>query len=319
MNEFDRLKEENAVLRARLADLETIITMMPVPIAISSDAKAEQVEVNPAFAALLGTDTDVNVSTPGNMTEELPFRLFRNGKPVTTEELPLNRASITAEEIRDELEIVRNDGLRYHIYGFARPLFDAEGEVRRAFAAFIDVSERKRAEKALEHSVDALKNANDELQQFAYAASHDLQEPLRTIASYAQLLERRYATDKEASEYTAFIVEGVNRMNTLIRDLLIYSRVGASEKLKRTSLMLGNAVQWCLLNLERSIKEHQATITQDELPEVIADEMQMVQLFQNLISNSLKYKSDHPPLIHVTSEELDDEWLISVRDNGVRN
>jgi signal transduction histidine kinase len=316
--DVDRLRQENAELRARLADLETIITMMPVPIAISQDATADRVEINPAFAALLGTDTDLNFSrSAGPISADKPFRLLRNGQPVGEDELPLKKATRTAQEIRDELEIVRDDSIRYHIYGFARPLFDSQGAVRRAFAAFVDVSERKRAEKALEQSMQALKNANAELQQFAYAASHDLQEPLRTIASYTQLLERRYADDKDASEFTAFIVEGVHRMNTLIHDLLLFSRVGASEKLRRTPVILGNALQFALLNLDRSIKEERAVVTQDELPEAIADETQLVQLFQNLISNSLKYRGEQSPLIHVSCEEIEDEWLITVRDNGI--
>jgi len=317
-DEVNRLKQENAELRARLADLESIITMMPVAIAISRDATVDHVEVNPAFAALLGTDTDLNFSSSaGPIRPDKPYRLLRNGKPVTTDDMPLEKATRTAQEIRDELEIVRDDSIRYHIYGFARPLFDSQGAVRRAFAAFVDVSERKRAEKALEQSVQALRNANAELQQFAYAASHDLQEPLRTIASYTQLLERRHAGDQEASEFTGFIVEGVQRMNTLIHDLLMFSRVGAGEKLRRTPVMLRNAVQFARLNLDRSIKEENATITEDDLPEVVADETQMVQLFQNLISNSLKYKSEHPPRIHIGSEDTEDEWVITVRDNGI--
>jgi len=163
---------------------------------------------------------------------------------------------------------VREDGVRYFIYGSAKPLFDEEGRVRRTFSAFVDVTERKRAEKALEESMQALRNANEELQQFAYAASHDLQEPLRSIGSYAQLLQRRYADDVEASEYAGFMVDGVARMNTLIHDLLVYSRVG-SGTLRRRPANLGNALQWGLLNLERSIKEHKATVTYDALPELI--------------------------------------------------
>ena len=315
--ETERLKRENRELRARLADLENILTMLPVPIAISDDPAGVQVEANPALAAILGVDTDKNISTSGSEADKLPFRLLRNGKRIALEDLPFQRAVIAGKEVQDEFEVVREDGIRYHLYGSAKPLFDELGNLRRVFGAFIDISERKRTENALEQSMDALRKANEELQQFAYAASHDLQEPLRTIASYTQLLERRYGGDPNASEYTAFIVEGVTRMNLLISDLLTYSRIGAAADLKRTPLELGNALQWALLNLDRSIQEKKATVTRGDLPEVLGSESHMVQLFQNLIGNSLKYQSDLPPLIHVDSEEDENEITVSVRDNGI--
>ena len=316
LNDIDRLRQENSALRARLADLETIVMRMPVPIAISEDPESNRIEVNPAFAALLGIDPDQNASLTEESAAELPFHVYRNGKPVAGSELPQQRAYRTGREVHDELEIVRDDGVRYFIYGSAKPLFDEEGRVRRTFSAFVDVTQRKRAEKALEESMQALRNANEELQQFAYAASHDLQEPLRSIGSYAQLLQRRYAGDAEASEYAGFMVDGVARMNTLIHDLLIYSRVG-SGTLRRRPADLGNALQWALLNVERSIKEHKATVTYDALPELIVDEGQMSQLFQNLIGNSLKYRGELPPLIHVSADESEDEWILTVRDNGI--
>ena len=315
--ELARLKRENQELRARLTDLEAIFMTMPVPIAMSQDPAANDIEVNPAFAGLLGIDTDINVAATGPQAAKLPYRLMRGGKPIDPDDMPLRKAGRMKKEVQDEIEIVREDGIRYYIYGAAKPLFDEEGNVRRAFAAFVDVTDRKRAEKALQQSMDALFKANEELQQFAYAASHDLQEPLRTIASFTQLLERRYSKDKDASDYTALIVEGVGRMNVLIRDLLQYSRLGSAAELKRTPVELGNALQWALLNLDHSIREHKATVTQDTLPEVIADESQMVQLFQNLIGNSLKYRTDLPPLIHVNAEEEEDDWVISIRDNGI--
>jgi signal transduction histidine kinase len=315
--ELERLRRENQELRARLTDLETILTRMPVPIAMSQDAAGNDIEVNPAFAGLLGVDTDVNVAATGPNAAKLPYRLVRGGKPIDPGDLPLQKAGRLKKEVHDEIEILRDDGIRYCIYGAAKPLFDEEGNVRRTFGAFVDVTDRKRTERALQQSMDALFKANEELQQFAYAASHDLQEPLRTIASFTQLLERRYSKDKDASDYTALIVEGVNRMNVLIRDLLQYSRLGSAAELKRRPVELVNALQWALLNLDHSIREHKATVTQDALPEVIADESQMVQLFQNLIGNSLKYRTELPPLIHVNVEEEEDDWVISVRDNGI--
>lgn len=315
--EIERLTRENRELRARVADIEAMLTRMPVPIAMSQNAEATDIEVNPAFAGLLGVDTDVNIAASGPNAGNLPYRLMRGGKLIEPDDLPLRKAGRLRKEIPDEIEIVRDDGIRYYIYGSAKPLFDEEGNVRRTFGAFVDVTDRKRAERALQQSMEALFKANEELQQFAYAASHDLQEPLRTIASFTQLLERRYSADKDASDYTALIVEGVNRMNVLIRDLLQYSRLGSASELKRVPLDLGNALQWALLNLDRSIKDAKATISYDTLPEVIANESQMVQLFQNLIGNSLKYATDLPPLIHVGIEEEEDDWVVSVHDNGI--
>lgn len=314
--DLNRLKQENRDLRARLADLERIVTMMPVPIAISADPSATDIEVNASFAALLGVDTDVNISASGSADSTLPFRFLRQGKPVLASDLPMRRAAELCREVQDELEIVRDDGLRYHIYGSARPLFDERGEVRRTFAAFVDVTERKRAERSLQHSVEAVKKSNEALQEFTYTISHDLQAPLRTIGSYVQLLERRSSPEPEAAEFMAFIRDGVSHMETLIRDLLQYSRLGASA-MRRVSLNLGNAVQWALFNLDASIREHKATVQFGGLPEVIADESQMAQLFQNLIGNALKYRSAEPPIIQISAEELDEEWLISVRDNGI--
>ena len=127
LNDIDRLKQENSELRARLADLETIIMRMPVPIAISEDAESTKIEVNPAFAALLGIDTDMNASLMGESAADLPFHVYRNGKRVAGREMPQQRASRTGREIHDELEIVRDNGVHYFIYGSAKPLFD-EGD-----------------------------------------------------------------------------------------------------------------------------------------------------------------------------------------------
>lgn len=174
--------------------------------------------------------------------------------------------------------------------------------------------ECKEASELAERTLAAVQSANEELQQFAYAASHDLQEPLRSIATYAQLLERRCALDAEGSEYTHFIVDGVNRMNVLIRDLLTYSRTGHSPK--RTTVNLDSLVQWSMLNLQQAIRDCGAEVTYEGLPEASVDESQMVQLFQNLLSNALKYRGEAPPVIKITAEEGPSEYTILVSDNG---
>jgi two-component system, chemotaxis family, sensor kinase Cph1 len=159
-------------------------------------------------------------------------------------------------------------------------------------------------------------NASDEeaLQHFIYAASHDLQEPLRMVLSYAQLLQRRFVDDAEAREFTAFIVSGVGRMNGLIQNLLAYSRVGTSKR--RSEVNLNVCLQMAQLKLAAVIKETGAVITRDDLPKVQADENEMAQVMENLLSNALKFKAADSPQIHISAEEGSGEWILTVRDNG---
>jgi len=177
------------------------------------------------------------------------------------------------------------------------------------------VAARKAAEEECARNLEAARSANEELQIFSYAMSHDLKEPLRSISTYAELLQRHYASDQEAAELTPFITDGVKRANTLIESLLLYSRAGAPTN--PTAINLNAVLQWALLNVERFVRESGAQITFDDLPVVVADESQMVLLFQNLLLNSLKYRSTDAPKVHVSSEEGPDAYTISVRDNGI--
>ena len=147
--------------------------------------------------------------------------------------------------------------------------------------------------------------------------SHDLKEPLRSVSNYAELLERHYSGDERATEFTSIIIDGVKRANALIDSLLTYSRTRAPTR--RTAIKLNSILQWALLNLEHAVRESGAQITSADLPEVVVDESQTIQLFQNLLSNSLKYRSSDVPKIHVSSEERADAYTISVRDNESRN
>jgi len=163
-----------------------------------------------------------------------------------------------------------------------------------------------------------LERSNAELQQFAYVASHDLQEPLRMVSLYTQLLAKRYGPklDGSALEFIDFAVAGVKRMRLLIRDLLEYSRVGArGQFLAMTDC---NAVlDLTLNNLEAVIEESRARITRGPLPVIMADDVQLGQLFQNLISNAIKYRDSKPPEIHVGCKQEESHWLFWVRDNGI--
>ncbi|NEO69989.1 ATP-binding protein [Moorena sp. SIO3H5] len=163
-----------------------------------------------------------------------------------------------------------------------------------------------------------LERSNAELKKFAYVASHDLQEPLNQVANYVQLLEMRYndRLDEDASEFITFAVEGVSLMQTLIDDVLAYSKVdlqGIEFKLTEVETALDHA----LANLRGRIRETGAVITHDPFPTVMADSTQLMQLFQNLIGNAIKFRSEQPPEIHVGAKRLEDSWLFSVQDNGI--
>jgi len=181
-----------------------------------------------------------------------------------------------------------------------------------------EVIERQHAEATLANRATELERSNKELREFAYVASHDLQEPLRMVASYTQLISRRYKgkLDDDADEFIGFAVEGANRMQQLINDLLMYSRVDSRSKaLCATSL--ADAYEWATLNLEMSIADSGTIISHDELPVVIGDTSQLGQLFQNLIGNAIKFRGELSPAIHISVESKDDMWIIAVKDNGI--
>jgi len=177
---------------------------------------------------------------------------------------------------------------------------------------------RKRAEEALAQKAQELARSNADLQHFAYIASHDLQEPLRMVSSYLQLLERRYKEqlDTDAREFIAYAVDGATRMQALINALLSYSRVGTRGKpFEPTdcSMILERALD----NLKVAIEESNAVVTHDPLPTVMADDVQLTQVFQNLIGNAVKFHGERPPQVHIGARRGKGEWIFSVRDNGI--
>ncbi len=192
-----------------------------------------------------------------------------------------------------------------------------------------EIAERKRVQEALRHHekqleemvatrTEALTRSNKELEMFAYITSHDLQEPLRMITSYLQLIEKRYFQnlDEDGKEFIAFAVEGAKRMQTLINDLLKYSRVGTKAK-EFAPVDCNQVLADTLNNLEIAIVESQSRITSDKLPTVTGDETQLRQLFQNLVGNAVKFRGEKPPAIHVGVVSTDHYWEFSIRDNGI--
>ena len=208
------------------------------------------------------------------------------------------------------------------------PLQTEEGVV--ITSTIRDISERKKTEEqirqlniTLEERVlertEALMKSNEELQQFAYIASHDLQEPLRTVSIFAQLLAKRYKgqLQGDADQFIKYIVESSERMERLIHDLLDFSKVDARGTEYFVRLSCDEVLDDAVRNLHSLIDENGATLTQDTLPVVMGDPVQLTSLFQNLLANSIRYRTEAAPQIHIGAEVRDNEWVFSVRDNGI--
>ena len=247
-----------------------------------------------------------------NMRELLPNDSFF-AVAQSDQEIVRTGATCTVEEIAE-------------INGATRTFLTTKGPYRDADQKTIgtigiarDITERKKAEEHLVRTLGELKRSNGELQQFAYVASHDLKEPLRMVASYTQLLAKRYQgrLDSDADEFIAFAVDGCNRMQGLIQDLLAYSRAGTDEKVLR-SISGEDALQEALANLRAPIEASGAVVTHDAMPTITTDETQLAQVFQNLVGNAIKYRGVEVPQVHVSARKNGgNEWIFSVRDNGL--
>lgn len=243
---------------------------------------------------------------------------------------------ITTGQMFEDVEENRlPDGRRLFVHVLKAPVRNAKGEIVGTQIIFWDVTQRRLAEEGLAQANAELARSNRELEQFAYVASHDLQEPLRMVTSYTQLIAKRYGDklDASAREFMDFSVAGALRMQRLIHDLLAYSRVGTRGRVPEP-MDSGRSVDEALANLKLAIEEPGAEITRDPMPRVLADATQLTQLFQNLIGNALKFRGPGKPRIHVGARRqpapapagippggrvgpVREEWHFSVRDNGI--
>ncbi len=279
---------------------------------VSVDSLGSVVHWNQAAEHIFGYSTQEAVGNPLSLMMPERFREAHEqalGQMVSTFGSRPSRRTV-------EVAGLKKDGNE-----FPAELSIADWETREGkfFTGILrDITPRKRAQEALQSTLAELERSNTDLQQFAYVASHDLQEPLRMISSYVQLLQRRYRDrlDEDADEFMAYAVGGAKRMQSLINGLLQYSRVGTHGKpfkLVHCDTILNKA----LANLQMLLTESGAQVTHDPLPTLMADSTQLLQLFQNLIDNACKFRDDNVPRIHVSARPEHSQWLFSVTDNGI--
>jgi PAS domain S-box-containing protein len=257
------------------------------------------------YSASEAIGKNISILIPPDMPNETPEILQRIGR---------GERIAHYETVR-----MRKDGSRVYVSMSLSPISDEDGKITGASSLARDITDRKLAEDALKRTAEELDRSNKDLEQFAYVASHDMQEPLRTITGYLQLFKNRYRgqIDDKADKYIGYAVEGAERMSTLIRDLLSYSRINTrGEELRPTDSE--KSLEFALKNLQSAIEQSGAAVTHDTLPVVDADKTQLTQLFQNLIGNAIKYRSpERPAHIHVSARSENGSWLFDIRDNGI--
>lgn len=272
------------------------------------DSKARTTYVNQAMARMLG------YSELEMFGRSLFDFMDEEGKQSANDRIDRRKQGIAE---RHDFRLKSKDGKDVWTYMSTSPVLDEKGNMLSCCALVYNITDRKEVERQMLQLTEDLQRSNEELEQFAYVASHDLQEPLRAVTSYTQLLAQRYQghLDAKADKYINYIVDGASRMQQLINDLLAYSRLGTRAQ-EFEAADCNAAVQQSLSNLQIAIAEKNAVITYESLPTVMADEFQLVQLFQNLIGNAIKFCQD-VPRIQIAAIMQDHEWLFSVRDNGI--
>jgi PAS domain S-box-containing protein len=284
-----------------------------------------------ASDAIISSDSNGNIifwnsgaeTIFGYMAEEVTGKSFAFIVPERFKEYHqkgMNRAiskgKLTTSGKRLEMTGMRKDGSEFPL-----ELSVARWETKEGifFTTIIrDTTERKQTEEERERLIEELERSNVELEQFAYIASHDLQEPLRMVSSYVQLISKRYKDklDKDADDFIDFIVNGTTHMQTLLHDLLTYSRAGThGDHFGFTNL--NSVLDKATINLKKVIDENHADIKYENLPSVHADEVQMIQVFQNLIANAIKFRGEETPRVHISAEQKENERVFQVRDNGI--
>lgn len=311
----EKTRRASDVAEQSLVLLETLLASAPVGIAVY-DTRLRCIRSNATLASMTGTPNAVLAQRaiadimPGGAPEleTMCRRVIESGAPGSTLELEMRGSAGRARYWLASVYPVRVKG--------EQPV--GVGIIVQDITGRREAEERRLSEELLRRQADGLKRSNEELERFAYVASHDLQEPLRMVASYTQLLAKRYRgkLDADADDFIGYVVGGARRMQTLLQDLLTYSRVGTAAK-PFEPIAFGDVVERSIANLRLIVQESGAVISKGPLPTVVADPTQMIQLFQNLLENSIKFRNKEPPKIDVSAVERAAEWIFTVKDNGI--
>jgi PAS domain S-box-containing protein len=299
---------EREVAEEKLRKLSQAVENSPAMVLIT-DRNGSIEYVNPRFSLVTGYAAD---EVRGKNA-----RLLKSGE-TSAEEYTRLWKTITAGHVwRGEFHNKRKDGGFFWASASISPLVDEQGAITHFIGVEEDITARKRSDLLLRARAVELARSNAELEQFAYVASHDLQEPIRMVASYLELLALRNKgqLDEKADKYITYAVEGATRMKSLIDELLRFSRVATNAKPPQP-LDSRAALDDAIANLQGTIAARGAVVTYGELPTIIADQIQVIQLFQNLIANAIKF-CEGSPHVHIKAEPMVDEWLFSVKDNGI--
>jgi PAS domain S-box-containing protein len=305
VEDHDDSSKIKRILRSKKG-LEYIFDAIPDLIAVL-DKDHRVVMVNKAMADKLNTLPDLCCGS-------ICFEVVHNAKN------PPNNCphSKLLNDGLEHISEVDEENLGGYFIVTASPIKDDNGNLLGSIHIAHDITARKNAEEKIERHREELAKSNAELEHFAYVASHDLREPLRMITSFLQLLERRYTNqlDQDANEFIGFAVDGAKRLNEMINDLLTYSRV-STKKREFKMLNCEQILDETLTNLKIQIEESKAIITHESLPKIFVDKMLMVELFQNLITNAIKYQRQETPKIHISANKEGDQYCFAVKDNGI--
>ena len=297
-------------LHEKTAELHRVTHMLEPVACFVRDLEDRIVYWNPGAAQLYGFSHD-------EAMRQVSHLLLKTQSSAPIEEI-LARVNV-AGTWDGELLQTHRDGRQLAVASHWALHHDPDGRPAAILEVNLDITGRKEAEEALRAANGALARANEDLNQFAFAASHDLQEPLRMITSYSQLLLKGYRgqLDQDASTCVGFITDGTKRMRGLLADLLAYTQAANDSHETANPIDLNQVFEIALANCKAATDDAKGTITSDHLPVVHGQQSHFIQLFQNLISNGLKYRGNQPPQIHVSAERQNGMWRIAVKDNGM--